>query len=356
MRLRPGREVGRARSNEHNDMIARVLTGVTFAVLLIVGADLRRAAASAPCACGSPQPNPYVREGYIPVEGGRVWYRVVGNGRKTPLLVLHGGPGAPSYYLESLAALADDRPVVFYDQLGGGRSERPHDPKLWTVARFLRELAQVRAALHLRRVHIVGHSWGAQLAVEHALAGAPGIRSLTLASPSLSLPRWLADAARLRRRLPASVQAVLTSNENAGTTDSPAYQRAVGAYYARYMSLTDPPPSASVNTEANFGTEVYATMWGPSEFYATGTLKTYDATPRLHRLHVPVLFTCGRFDEATPATVGSFARLVPHARFVVFEHSAHLAMIDEPARYTAVLRAFLRQVDAGATVPAAAVR
>jgi len=288
----------------------------------------------------------YVREGYVHVEGGRVWYRIVGNGPGTPLLVLHGGPGAPSYYLESLSVLADERPVIFYDQLGGGRSERPTDPRLWTVPRFVRELAQVRAALHLRRVHVLGHSWGAQLAVEHALAGATGIRSLTLASPSLSLPLWMRDAARLRLQLPPSVQATLARNEKAGTTNSKSYHDAVGQYYAKYMSLTNPPPSAAVNTESNFGERVYATMWGQSEFNATGSLKAYDATPRLHLLRMPVLFTCGRFDEATPATVASFQRRVPNARLAIFEHSAHLTMIDEPVRYAATVRAFLQRVDA----------
>ncbi len=193
---------------------------------------------------------------------------------------------------------------------------------------------------------MLGHSWGAQLAVEHALAGAKGIRSLTLASPSLSLPLWMRDAARLRAHLPPSVQATLTRNENAGTTGSTAYQDAMEAYYGKYMSRTNPPPSAAINTNANFGEQVYATMWGPSEFYATGSLKTYDATPRLHLLRMPVLFTCGRFDEATPATVASFQRLVPNARLAIFEHSAHLTMIDEPVRYAATVRAFLHRADA----------
>lgn len=326
-------------------MLARLPFAAVWALALTVLVLPRPLDAAVSCAC-APSQNPYVREGYIPVEGGRVWYRIVGNGPGTPLLVLHGGPGAPSYYLESLSVLADERPVIYYDQLGGGRSERPTDPKLWTVPRFVRELAQVRAALHLRRVHVLGHSWGAQLAVEHVLAGATGIRSLTLASPSLSLPLWMRDAARLRLHLPPSVQATLARNEKAGTTSSKSYQDAVGVYYAKHMSLTNPPPSAALNTEANFGERVYATMWGPSEFYATGSLKTYDATPRLHLLRMPVLFTCGRFDEATPATVTSFQRRVRNAQLAVFEHSAHLTMIDEPVRYAATVRAFLHRVDA----------
>src|SRR5262245_3865959 len=66
-------------------------------------------------------------EGFINVDGGKVWYRVAGYGNKTPILVLHGGPGAPSYYLKPLIALGTDRKVIFYDQLGCGKSDHSVD-------------------------------------------------------------------------------------------------------------------------------------------------------------------------------------------------------------------------------------
>jgi proline iminopeptidase len=114
-------------------------------------------------------------EGTISVPGGRVWYRIVGGGAAgTPLLVLHGGPGAPHDYLENLIALADERPVVFYDQLGCGRSERPDDPSLWRVERFVAELAAVLQTLGLSRVNLLGQSWGTMLAVEYLLSGTSG--------------------------------------------------------------------------------------------------------------------------------------------------------------------------------------
>src|SRR6266850_4943415 len=115
-------------------------------------------------------------EGFIDVPGGRVWYRVVGKGHRTPLLLLHGGPGAPSYYLKPLAALGDERPVVFYDQLGCGRSDRPDDSTLWTIQRFIDELATVRKALNLKEVHILGTSWGTMLATDYMLMKPEGVR------------------------------------------------------------------------------------------------------------------------------------------------------------------------------------
>src|SRR5262249_58950915 len=117
-------------------------------------------------------------EGFIEVPGGRVWYRSVGGSAgdgRTPLLCLHGGPGFTHYYLEPLEALADRRQVIFYDQLGCGRSDRPEDPSLWTVDRFVEEGAQVRSALGLDRLHLFGSSWGGMLAVEYVLDRRPGL-------------------------------------------------------------------------------------------------------------------------------------------------------------------------------------
>jgi proline-specific peptidase len=100
-----------------------------------------------------------VQEGTISVDGYQVWYRRVGSGG-IPLLLLHGGPGAGHDYLEPLEALAADRQIVFYDQLGCGRSDQPVDRSLWRMKRFVVEVDTVRRALHLEQMHLLGQSWG----------------------------------------------------------------------------------------------------------------------------------------------------------------------------------------------------
>ena len=82
-------------------------------------------------------------EGFINVDGGKVWYRVTGSGDKTPILILHGGPGAPSYYLKPLNALGKDRKVIFFDQLGCGKSDRISDTTLMTVDHYVEEVKTV---------------------------------------------------------------------------------------------------------------------------------------------------------------------------------------------------------------------
>ena len=90
-----------------------------------------------------------------------MWYEVVASGGGVPLLLLHGGPGAGHDYLETLETLAVDRPIVFYDQLGCGKSDRPDDPSRWRIDRFVAEVGAVRRGLGLERVHVLGHSWEA---------------------------------------------------------------------------------------------------------------------------------------------------------------------------------------------------
>lgn len=289
------------------------------------------------CRAPRPSPPPAAREGYIQVPGGRVWYRVVGGGSRAPLLVLHGGPGVPSTYLKPLAALGDERPVVFYDQLGAGKSEHPRDSTLWNMDRYLAELAAVRAALGLREVHLYGHSWGAMLALDYALTRPAGLRSLTLAGPVLLARRYLHDNDSLIGTLPASVAATLRSEAPDAPTHSSAWQAARLEYLRRFYARRQ-PWSADLDSAVRL-------MDNSSSRAMDAYLARYDRTGRLGEIAVPTLFLVGRYDPTTPAATREYQRRVPHSEMVVFDSSGHLPMQDEPARYVQVLRAFLHRVE-----------
>jgi L-proline amide hydrolase len=215
-----------------------------------------------------------ISEGFVSFGEFRIWYRVVGDlaqpePAKFPLLVLHGGPGGPSDYLEPLEELADaGRPIVFYDQLGCGNSDQPNDPSMWSVELFLEELATVRQELGLDHIHLLGHSWGGMLAMEYALTQPEGLASLILASSPASIPQWIAEANRLRSELPQEVEQTLRHHEEAGTTDEAAYEEAMMVFYQRHLCRLDPWPEPLMRTFAKLeaNPEVYNTMWGPSEF------------------------------------------------------------------------------------------
>jgi len=285
------------------------------------------------------------REGYLQVTGGRIWYKIVGKGQGLPLVVLHGGPGAPHNYLNPLSALGKDRPVIFYDQLGAGKSDQPDDTTLWNVKAFVCRLEEIRSALGIKRMDVYGHSWGTILGAEYTLKYPDRVNALVLASPALSMPRWTKDADSLLGTLPDSVQQVIHQNEAAGTYDSPGYQNAVMVYYSKYLTRKMPWSADLDTTFAEMNQKIYNYMQGPSEFTITGTLKNFDMTNRLGQIKAPVLFTCGAFDEATPSTVRYYQHLIPGSKMVVIPEAGHLTMQDNPKFNNRVVGAFLKKHD-----------
>jgi L-proline amide hydrolase len=296
-----------------------------------------------------------ISEGFVSFGRFRSWYRVVGDlaqpePAKFPLLVLHGGPGGPSDYLEPLEELADSgRPIIFYDQLGCGNSDQPNDPSLWSVELFLEELATVRQELGLDHIHLLGHSWGGMLAMEYALTQPEGLGSLILASSPASIPQWIAEANRLRKELPQDVEETLRHHEEAATTTDPAYEEAMQVFYQRHVCrlVPQPEPWKRALDKLMANPEVYNTMFGPSEFHATGTLKEWDIRDRLGEIELPTLVTSGRYDEATPEIGETVHRGIAGSEWVIFEHSSHMAHLEEEQEYRRVVEDFMRRVEEG---------
>jgi proline-specific peptidase len=283
-----------------------------------------------------------IEEGFIQVPGGKVWYRIVGADRPgIPLLTLHGGPGMPSYYLSPLAELANERPVIFFDQLGCGRSDTPNDTTLWTIPRFVEEVKAVRAALGYKEIHLLGHSWGTLLAYEYLLTKPEGVKSVIMSGPAISIVRFRHDVDSMIALLPDSLIKAIRTNEAAGTTDAPAYLAASQVFYDRHVIRTKPLPADVESTFKYLGKQVYNTMNGPTEFTVVGSFKDYDGTARLKELTLPVLWIAGEFDETSPAAAKDFQKLVPGSEYVELKGAGHMTMYDARGEYLAAVRKFV---------------
>jgi proline iminopeptidase len=286
------------------------------------------------------------KEGFIDVEGGKIWYRIVGEGDKTPVLLLHGGPGSSSFYLEPLKELSDERPVIFIDQLGCGRSTRIKDTTLMTIEKNVEQLEQVRKALKLERFYLYGHSWGTMLGIDYYLKYPKGIQALIFSSPLFSTKIWTDDADTLIATLPNAIQTAIKESEKQQNFTNEAYQEAMKVYYKAYVRRSDKSKSQKDTAAKYFGENVYTFMWGPSEFTATGNLLNYDRLKELATIKVPTLLTAGEYDEARPTSVRYFTSLIPGAQFQLIPQAAHSTMQDNPKEYNRILREFLRKMDA----------
>ena len=284
----------------------------------------------------------------IKVEDGyEVWSRSIGGGspgERTPLLLIHGGPGVPHQYLQNLAALASPtQRVIFYDQLGCGFSDKPDEPERWHISRFVREIDLVRDALGLDHVVLLGQSWGGMLSIEYALQEPAGLKAIILSNTTPSA-RLLAEASSaLLQALPASTLETIAKHEAAGTTNQPEYLQAMGQFYGRHVVRLHPMPDFVQYSFDHMG-QAYGVMWGPNEFTLTGNLQTWDRRNDLHRIHCPVLLICGEHDECTPAIHRLMHEHIPHASLHVLKGCSHLSHVEQPELYMQHVRDFLDQL------------
>ncbi|KAM3086243.1 hypothetical protein ACMFMF_000196 [Clarireedia jacksonii] len=202
----------------------------------------------------------------------QTWYKVFGDleSSQTPLIILHGGPGACHEYLLPLTDISHSRPVIFYDQIGNGASthlpDKNGDEAFWTVELFKNELDNLLTHLKLneRPIDVLGHSWGGMLAVEWAAsASANNLRRLVIASSLASMDVWRVSINSLTKRLPEDVQKALSRADKNRDYESPEYEAAVEVFYKKHLSLARPWPAKEVQAALNWlkkDSTTYSTM------------------------------------------------------------------------------------------------
>lgn len=282
--------------------------------------------------------------GRISVPGGKVWWRRFGKGKaKTPLLLLHGGPGAGHDYLLPMQALADDRPVIFYDQLGCGRSDAPEDASLYTFERFVTEVDAVRAALGLDRIVLYGQSWGGMLAIEYMVTGhGQGVEKLVLAGALASIPQASVGINRLVDNLPNGVGKKIRALEAAGKQNTPEYEQLVGVFYDTHVCrLKTKPPEFNATIANLTKSPAYRIMNGPNEFTIVGTIKDWERRADLGKIKTPTLLTTGEFDEVTIECQETLHTGIAGSRLEVMPACSHLTMLEQPEAYNAIIRRFI---------------
>lgn len=280
--------------------------------------------------------------GYIDVAGGRVWYRLnngPNNPNQSPLIMIHGGPGGAHNSMLPCLQLCQDRSVIFYDQLGSGRSDRPGDPSLWALDEFVDELDLIRTALGLETCHLLGNSWGGTVALAYAARQPKGLKSVVLSGPLVQTERWMDDNNAHRAALPSEVQRTLQRHEATQDYGHPDYVAAVQVFYERHLCRLLPWPAFM--TEGASNKALYQYMWGPTEFLCTGTLQGLDLTPLLPQIQTPTLFVAGEHDEGTPAACADFAAMMPHADAFMVANASHKPFIESPAVFFDRVRPFL---------------
>jgi len=287
---------------------------------------------------------PPVQTQRIPVHGSEVVIYTFGTGPET-LSCLNGGPGLPCDYVrDAHSRLADSGyRVVAFDQLGCGQSDRPTDPALWTLQRYVEEVEIVRQTLNLGVVHLLGQSWGTWLGIEYALTYPAAFKTITLADGAANIPHLVTELERLRAALGAETVAMMQRHEAEGSIDHPEYKGAIDILNYRHVCRLQTWPDAVNRSLSDWNMGPYMAIQGPNEFCYTGSIKDWNRVADLHRITQPALVLCGLHDELTPACSRLIHQALPNSRIKVFQNSSHLPFWEEPEPYFETLMAFLHQ-------------
>jgi proline iminopeptidase len=285
----------------------------------------------------------------------RVWTKRTGSNPKLKVLLLHGGPGATHEYMEAFDSFfpAEGVEYYYYDQLGSGNSDHPDDDDLWTTARFVEEVEQVRQALKLGRDDfcLLGQSWGGILAIEYALKYQQNLKCLVISNMMDSIPAYRAYAER--RLMPAmdpKQLALVKELEASGKTDDPRYMGTLIPMHYEQHILRRPYaewPEPVVRSFSHLNTHLYTLMQGPSELGASGRLVDWDRSGDLRRIKVPTLVIGARYDTMDPEWMRAMAARLPKGRFLLCPNGSHMAMYDDQETYFGGLIRFLKSVEVG---------
>ena len=276
--------------------------------------------------------------------GNHVWTKKVGNG-PIQVLLLHGGPGADHSYFECFEDFLPQNGIEFYyyDQLDSTNSDKPNDPKLWTIERFRDEVEAVRKGLGLEQFYLLGHSWGGMLAIEYALAYPQYLNGLIISNMTAGMRAFEKYLAELHAALLDDVIRILDKYEKAGAYEAPEYEKIMlEQVYSRYVCRLNPWPEPLTRMLRNLNTNVYNYIEGPNEFVVTGTMKNWERWSDLPRIRTRTLLMGAKYDEMSPEDLQKMADSMPNARAWISENGSHMAMYDDQIAYFRKLLRFLK--------------
>lgn len=279
----------------------------------------------------------------VPVHDTELYVVERGTPDGLPILVLHGGPGLDhhefAHYLDPLSGDGRYR-LVLADLRANGRSRRDAPPETWTLETMAADVSGLAAGLGVERYAVLGHSFGAFVALQHAV-DAPGAAVATIVSGGVPSARFLADVEKnlaefepveLREQVAAS-----WARESEVSTEEDARQLLVDQMPFHFADPRDP------RIEEYDRVSTAVTVFAPDMLrHFSAGYGLIEVENRLGEIRSPVLVATGRHDRTcTVAAAEAIAAGTPGAELVVFEHSGHMTFVEETERYLDAVRRFL---------------
>ena len=330
-------------------------TGFTLLLSFVSAMVFAQTKPSKPAAPAPSTSNVYrMEEGFVDAHGVLIYYKVIGRG--TPLMIVHGGPGAShDYLLPYLLPLARTNQLIFIDERGSGRSEKLEDAAQYTVENMVEDVEVVRQSLHLGKISLLGHSYGGVLAQAYAFKYQQNLTHLILGGTFYSTSEMNKVLAEEKRSMPPEALVKLEPLEKAGLFGKgkdwekgrypEEYAKlAWGDGYFPYLYQHRPDPNYDpLGGNTTTAWDLYREMWGSNgEFIIDGNLKSVEYLDKLPSIHVPTLLICGDHDESNPRLSRAMHEKIAGSRLVIVPQAGHMAFVDQPNMYIKAVSDFLK--------------
>jgi proline iminopeptidase len=286
-----------------------------------------------------------------PIGTFKVWTKRFGNNPSIKVLLLHGGPAMTHEYMESFESFFPEAGIEFYeyDQLGSYYSDQPTDSSLWTTARFVEEVEQVRKALGLDKNNffLLGNSWGGILAMEYALKYQDNLKGLIICNMMASCPdygKYAADV--LAKTMDPKVLDTIRQLEARQAFQDPKYMELLMKhFYSQHICRLPEWPEPVNRSFKHANGTIYTLMQGPSEFGIGGRLANWDRKADLPSIKVPTLTVGAKHDTMDPEHMKWMSTQVQKGAYLYCPNGSHLSMWDDQKVFMEGVIKFIKEVD-----------
>lgn len=238
-----------------------------------------------------------------------------------------------------------------YDQLGSYYSDQPKDSSLWTTARFVDEVEQVRVALGLNKNNffLLGNSWGGILAMEYALKYQDNLKGLIICNMMASCPEYGQYAVNvLAKQMDPKVLDTIRQLEARHALQDPKYMELlIPHFYNQHLCRLPEWPEPVTRSFKHVNSEIYTLMQGPSEFGIGGRLANWDRKADLPTIKVPTLTVGAKHDTMDPEHMKWMSTQVQKGSYLYCPNGSHLAMWDDQQVFMEGVIKFIKEVDQG---------
>lgn len=294
-------------------------------------------------------PDSYKDGKFYTINGAKIWTVQVGTGE--PIFIIAGGPGGAHISMRGFDSLYNTNTVIYYDAFGRGKSDTAKEVKEYSLQRDIEDLEELRRAMGLKKIIVLGHSYGTVVAQGYAVKYGQNVSHLILSAPFHSYAMWQENDDNSNREIRTNYPEVwdtlmIIRKQGFQSADS-LHQAIYGRVPYGFLYAYNPEKFTGRGSRYpnRFNTKLYYQMVGKDGDFIVGSdIGSFDYRKELKNLKMPVLILAGRYDRvAVPWMAVQYKEYCPQARFILFEKSGHNSFVEEPQKTFEYIRSFLKK-------------